>query len=92
MTRRHLDRDEWEREGGNGLPPKGPSAKKGDGNVWLFSCVECGKRWSNPGAPVVGCGCGGDIVLHRIPHEEYTAIRHHGDPRASANTQVEEGE
>ena len=83
--------DEWVREGGHGLPPKGPSAKKGDGNVWLFTCTTCGKRWSNPPGPVMQCGCGGDTVCHRIQHEEYTAIRLQGDPREAANTQNSDG-
>jgi hypothetical protein len=75
-----LDRREgYRRDGGNGLPLPGPD----NDTVWLFTCVACGRRWTDPFAPIIGCGCGGNVVGHQFERERYNAIR-------TANTQKEE--
>jgi hypothetical protein len=65
------------RPGGEGLPQ---SDHEGEA-VWLFTCVECGRRWADPAAPIAGCGCGGDAVGHQFDHDEYRRIRWFSDPR-----------
>jgi hypothetical protein len=42
--------------------------------VWLFTCVACGHRWTDPPAPVVRCGCGGNVVAHRFREAEYRQL------------------
>jgi len=60
---------------GRGLPPAGPH---GD-IVWLFTCVECGRRWADTPGPVTGCSCGSeDVVGHRFDREDYRALRRDG--------------
>jgi len=71
----------YRRDGGDGLPPAGPGAEAGDGNVWLWTCVWCGQRWSEAIAPIVACACGGEVVCHQILLDEYRAIRRFDDPR-----------
>ncbi|WP_227132293.1 hypothetical protein [Halorubellus salinus] len=64
--------------GGEGLPP---SDHEGE-NTWLFTCVECGRRWVDPTAPVTSCACGGDVVAHQFEHDEYRRLRWYDDPRS----------
>lgn len=68
------------RQGGDGLPPTDHEGE----NVWLFTCVDCGRRWTDPLAPVVRCGCGGRVVAHQFDHDEYSRIRWYNDPREAA--------
>lgn len=63
--------------GGEGLPP---SDHEGE-NTWLFTCVECGRRWADPMAPVASCDCGGEGIGHQFDHDEYRRLRWFSDPR-----------
>ena len=78
----HMTREHWAntRPGGDGLP-----AATGEGDrTWLFTCVDCGRRWADPAAPVAECGCGGNVVGHHFEHDEYRRIRWYDDPRQAA--------
>ncbi|WP_254841150.1 hypothetical protein [Natronomonas marina] len=85
MNRRSHQRSDpaFIREGGEGLPPNPEKEHdlENDCKTWLFTCLECGKRWCNPPAPVSRCSCGGDITAHRFDPAEYSRIRWYGDPR-----------
>jgi hypothetical protein len=69
----------WEREGGGGLPPaESPPHTE---VVWLFTCLNCGFRAADPPAPLTGCSCGGEIVVHKFEYDAYQRIRRFSDPR-----------
>ena len=76
---------EWQREGGEGLPPDTSIGRKlesdEDLKVHLFTCVECGRRLASPPGPPTGCGnCGGEYVVHEFDPAEYQRIRWYNDP------------
>jgi len=87
-TERRRRRPEWEREGGEGLPPDPNMRRKLDSDedlvTHLFTCVNCGRRLASPpGPPADGiCGnCGAEYVCHTFDPAEYARIRWYGDPR-----------
>jgi len=83
---------EWEREGGNGLPPDPNMGRKLESDedlvTHLFTCVEGGRILASPPGPPADmeCGnCGGDYVAHTFDPAEYGRIRWYGDPREKVN-------
>lgn len=80
---------EWEREGGEGLPPDPNIRRKLESDdddlvTHLFTCVNCGRRLCSPPGPPsdMTCGnCGGDYVCHTFDPAEYSRIRWYSDPR-----------
>lgn len=83
-----LDETRFQASGGAGLPPfpvatvgSVPPESDASDDVYLFTCIDCGHRWTNPHAPVTRCGCGGDVACHTFHYAEYNRIRHFGDPR-----------
>lgn len=88
-TKRYRRRGpEWQREGGEGLPPDPNMRRKLDSDedlvTHLFTCVNCGRRLASPPGPPsdMMCGnCGGDYVCHKFDPAEYARIRWYSDPR-----------
>ncbi|WP_323192872.1 hypothetical protein [Halostella sp. PRR32] len=65
----------FRRDGGEGLPPV---RHQDTDSTWLFTCVECGRRWVTPPGPVIGCSCGGDVVGHQFDTDDYRTLRREG--------------